>query len=413
MLMDQTATVDADHHPSGTAMAGSGRRLFLGALLLVLAACSPAPDSSLAAGVGLAQGGLTQHVAQGAAEEPVLNFSNWVDYMPEGMLEEFERETGIKVNYRTYGSSEDLQKLVSLKSDSDDLVVPSLNYGKTQLTSGYYQPLNKALLSNLKNLSPTLVKNMERSDPGNRHFVPWAWGYTTLFINKTRVLKSLGDLAYPSNEFDLVFNPTYTARLKSCGIAYLDSPSEIVPLAMYHLGLNPYAEEVTAYAQAIEMLKRVRKDIAVFSDKMIDVLSADKTCVGIAWSGDIQGAIATLKEAGNQDVLLGVLPSAGTLMFVDALAVPVNAKHPRNAHAFIDFYLRAKNSARMPNEIGYPNGNEASLAFVQDDIKNNPAVFPPPEFFSKLVPSDGYSDKVRWAMMQGYVSFAFRLETQK
>lgn len=413
MLTGQTATADAGHHPSDVTIARCCWRLLSSVFLSMLVACSPAPDSGIAPRVDPAQGASTPNVAQVTAEEPVLNFSNWVDYMPEGMLEDFEQETGIKVNYRTYGNNEDLQKLVSLKSDNDDLVVPSLVYGKTQLTNGYYQPLNKALLPNLKNLSPAFVKNMERTDPGNRHFVPWAWGYTTLFVNKTRVLKSLGDLAYPDNEFDLVFNPTYTTRLKSCGIAYLDSPSEIVPLAMHYLGLNPYTDDVTSYAQPIGMLKKVRSDIAVFSDKMLDVLAQDKTCVAIAWSGDIQGAIAALKEAGNQDTLLGVLPSAGTLMFVDALAIPLNAKHPRNAHAFIDFYLRAQNSARMPNEIGFPNGNEASLAFVQDTIKNNPAVFPSNEFFSKLVLPDGYSDKIRWAMMQGYVSFAFRLETGK
>jgi putrescine transport system substrate-binding protein len=395
-----------------SATAGRGKRISLAALVLVLVACSPVPDPLTAPADAVASTP-SAVVAQGVAEEPVLNFSNWTDYMPVGMLEDFERETGIKVNYRTYGSNEDLQKLVSLKADNDDLVVPSLSYGKTQLTRGYYQPLNKALLPNLKNLSPTFVKNMATSDPGNRHFVPWAWGYTTLFVNKTRVLKSLGDLAYPANEFDLVFNPTYTARLKSCGIAYVDSPSEIVPLAMHYLGLNPYAEDVAAYAQAIAMLKLVRNDIAVFSDKMFDLLSEGRTCVGIAWSGDIQGAIAALRDAGSQEALVGVVPSVGTLMFVDALVIPINAKHPRNAHAFIDFYLRAKNSARMANEIGYPNGNEASLEFVQDDIKSNPAVFPPPEFFSKLLPSDGYSDKVRWAMMQGYVSFAFRLDTGK
>jgi len=413
MSIGQTAAANTGQFPPKTSMPGFCRRMLSGALLMTLAACSPAPDSSPGAGSSPAQVESNAEVALVAAEERVLNFSNWTDYMPEGMLEDFERETGIKVNYRTYGSNEDLHKLVSLKADNDDLVVPSLSYGKTQLTRGYYQPLNKALLPNLKNLSPSFVKNMEPSDPGNRHFVPWAWGYTTLFVNKTRVLKSLGDLAYPANELDLVFNPIYTARLKSCGIAYVDSPSEIVPLAMHYLGLNPYAEDVKAYAQAIEMLKQVRNDIAVFSDKMLDVLSADRTCVGIAWSGDIQGAIAALKEAGNRETLLGVLPSAGTLMFVDALAIPVNAKHPRNAHAFIDFYLRATNSARMPNEIGYANGNEASLEFVQDNVRNNPAVFPPPEFFSKLLPSDGYSNQVRWAMMQGYVSFAFRLETGK
>ena len=417
MLIAQPATVGIGQHPPDAGTNRFCRRLLSGALLLALAACSPAPPptSSVSAAVDAkpAQASPIPVLAQGAAEEPVLNFSNWTEYMPEGMLEDFERETGIKVNYRTYGSNEDLQKLVALKADSDDLVVPSLSYGKTQMERGFYQPFDKSLLPNLQNLSPTFVKNMERSDPGNRHFAPWGWGYTTLFVNKTRVLKALGDLAYPDNELDLVFNPSYTARLKSCGIGYVDSPSEIVPLAMHYLGLNPYAEDVVTYARAFDMLKQVRKDIAVFSDSMIDVIAADKTCVGIAWSGDIQAAIGALKEAGSRDTLVGVMPSMGTMMFVDVLAIPVNAKHPRNAHAFIDFYLRAKNSARMPNEIGYPNGNEASLEFVVDDIKSNPAVFPPLEFFSKLVPSDGYTDKVRWAMMEGYVSFAFRLETKK
>jgi putrescine transport system substrate-binding protein len=163
----------------------------------------------------------------------------------------------------------------------------------------------------------------------------------------------------------------------------------------------------------VTILKQVRGDIAAFSANMIDVLSADRTCVGVAWSGDIETAIAALREAGSKDVLLGVLPSSGTLMFVDALVIPVGAKHPRNAHAFIDFYLRAKNAARMPNEIGYPNGNLAALAFVEASIQNNPVVFPPPDAFARLVPSGGYTDQARWAMMQGYVSFAFRLDTGK
>lgn len=397
------------HHD---ATAGWRQRIAMATLLLALGACSPAPgpqavpaDAGAAAPVVVA--------VQGAAEEPVLNFSNWTDYMPEGMLADFERETGIKVNYRTYGSNEELQKLVSLKADGDDLVVPSLSYGKTQVARGYYQPLNKALLPNHKNLDPRFMANMEKSDPGNRYFVPWGWGYTALFINKTKVLKALGNLAYPDNELELVFNPAYTARLKSCGLAFVDSPSEVIPLAMHHLGLDPYAQDAAGIDRAVTMLKQVRGDIAAFSANMIDVLSADRTCVGVAWSGDIETAIAALREAGSKDVLLGVLPSSGTLMFMDALVIPVGAKHPRNAHAFIDFYLRAKNAARMPNEIGYPNGNLAALAFVEASIQNNPVVFPPPDAFARLVPSGGYTDQARWAMMQGYVSFAFRLDTGK
>jgi spermidine/putrescine-binding protein len=159
MSIGQTAAANTGQFPPKTSMPGFYRRMLSGALLMTLAACSPAPDSSPGAGSSPAQVESNAEVALVAAEERVLNFSNWTDYMPEGMLEDFERETGIKVNYRTYGSNEDLHKLVSLKADNDDLVVPSLSYGKTQLTRGYYQPLNKALLPNLKNLSPSFVKN--------------------------------------------------------------------------------------------------------------------------------------------------------------------------------------------------------------------------------------------------------------
>lgn len=383
------------------------------AALLVLAgalsACAPAPDPTDGATASAARAAASRAPSPGATEEKMLNFSNWSDYMPAGMLEDFERETGIKVNYRNYGSNEDLQKIVSLKTDSDDLVVPSLSYGKTQMTQGYYRALDKSLLLNYKNLDPAFMKNMETSDPGNRYFIPWAWGHTTIFINKTRVRKALGDLAYPDNELDLVFNPSYTSRLKSCGIAYVDSPSEIIPLALHYLGIDPYTTDTKNFHKAVEMLKRVRKDIGTFNAKIIDVLSSDKVCVGIGWSGDINTAIGTLKSAGNTSELVGALPRDGTLMFVDALSIPVNAKHPNNAHAFIDFYLRAKNSARMANEVGYPNGNQAALEFVQKDIKNNPLIYPPAEFFSKLVPSDGYTKAARWDMMQGYIDFAFKV----
>jgi putrescine transport system substrate-binding protein len=346
-------------------------------------------------------------------EEPVLNFSNWVDYIPESMIKEFEAETGIKVNYKTYGSNEALEKQVRLKADADDLVVPGLNYGKSHAAQGYYQPLNKALLPNFKNLAPDFLKSMEPSDPGNRYFVPWAWGHTTVFVNKTRVIKALAGLPYPANELDLVFKPEYTSRLKSCGIAYMESPSEILPLTMHYMGLNPYSTNPADYKKAAEALKPVRPHIATFSTKMLDVLEADKVCAAIAWSGDIQTAIDSLKKAGNKDELRGVLPAAGNPMFVDVLAVPVNAKHPKNAHAFIDFYLRAKNSAGMPNEIGYGNGNAAAMEFVDATVKAKQLVFPPQDFFKKLVPVGGYSAEARWAMMQSYMSFAFQIDAKK
>lgn len=357
-------------------------------------------------------------VARPAPEERVLNFSNWPDYIPEGMLAEFESRTGIKVRYRTFESNEELQKQVELGTDVDDLVVPGLGYAKEQLAKGLYRSLDKSLLPNLANIDPDLLKAMEAADPGNRHLVPWAWGYNTLFLNRTQVAKALSEsggdsgkpLPFPGNEWDLVFNPAYTRKLRGCGIAMLESPSEVVPLALMYLGKRPYSQNVQDYREATTALKGVRTDVRVFSNKMVQTLSKGDLCAAIAWSGDIRTAIEILKSRGSRDVLEGVQPKRGATRFVDVLAIPKGAKHPRNAHAFINFYLEAVQAARMPNEIGYPNGNLAALPHVQPSVRRSALVFPPEAFVSALVSPDGYTPAARWAMMQTFLSFAFHLK---
>jgi putrescine transport system substrate-binding protein len=273
-----------------------------------------------------------------------------------------------------------------------------------------YLALNKSLLTNYKNLDPEMLKSLSEADPQNKYFVPWAAGYTTLFLNMTKVRQALGGMPLPDNEWDLVFKPEYTQRLKKCGIAFLDSPSEIIPLAMHYMGLNPYSENQADYGRATELLRPVRRDVRTFSLSMIGVMSSGSVCTAIAWAGDINTSILALREQGVKDELVGIQPKFGTLKFVDVLAIPVNALHPRNAHAFIDFYLKAANAARMPNEVGYANGNLAALEFVNADIQKNPLIYPPAKFASSMPREGGYSDKARWGMMNAYMSFAYDLK---
>lgn len=356
-----------------------------------------------------------------ASEEKVLNFSNWPDYMPGDLLKEFEQKTGIRVQYRLYESNEELQKKVELGTDADDLVVPGIGYAKGQLIKGLYRPLDKSLLPNLRNVDSSLSKAMDVADPGNRHFVPWAWGYNTLFVNRTQVMKALigqkdhqgvtqKTLPYPANEWELVFNPTYTRRFRDCGIGMLESPSEVMPLALMYMGKSPYSQLESDYKEAARMLKRIRPDVRTFSNTMIKVINSGKVCVALAWSGDIRTAIETLKEQGNTDALDGLQPSRGSTRFIDVLAIPKNARHPKNAHTFINYYLDAMQGARMPNEIGYPNGNLAALPHVDESVRQSPLVFPGADFSLKLVAPDGHTMGARWAMMHAFMSFAFNLE---
>ena len=339
------------------------------------------------------------------AEEKVLNIYNWPDYIPEGMIAAFEKETGIKVNYDTFETNEALHAKLVAGNTGYDIVVPGVVFAKGQIEGGLLQPLDKAQIPNLANLDREFVKTMSKADPDNKHLVPWAWGFTTVGINKTKVEKALGKTPMPENAWDLVFNPEYTKKVKSCGIAYLDSPTEIMPVALHYIGKDAYSNNPEDYKAANEMLAKVRKDIRLFSSTMIDDIAGGKACVAIGWSGDINIAADRAKENGSKDVIEALLPSTGALIFIDSMGITKDAKHPENAHKFIDFYLRAENAAAMANEMSYPTGNKAALDKINPEIASNKTIFVESSYMAKMIPPSSFTNEAREALANAYNTF--------
>jgi putrescine transport system substrate-binding protein len=224
-------------------------------------------------------------------------------------------------------------------------------------------------------------------------------------INKTRLAKALGTMPMPDNAWDLVFNPQYTAKAKSCGIAVLDSPTEILPVALHYIGKDAYSNNPDDYKAAGEMLAKVRKDIRMFSSTMIDDLASGKACVAIGWSGDINQAAKRAKENNSKDEIQALLPSTGALIFIDAMGITKDAKHPGNAHAFIDFYLRPQNAAAMANEMNYPTGNKAALPQIKPEIAGNTSIFVDEATMAKMIPPSSFTNAAREALANTYNSF--------
>ncbi|CAM3304150.1 extracellular solute-binding protein [Polaromonas hydrogenivorans] len=339
------------------------------------------------------------------AEEKVLNIYNWPDYVPEGMIAAFEKESGIKVNYDTFETNEALHAKLVAGNTGYDIVVPGTVFAKPQIEGGLLQPLDKSKIPNLANLDPAIMKTLTKADPDNKYLVPWAWGFTTVGINKTKVEKALAGLPMPDNAWDLVFNPKYTSKLKSCGIAYLDSPTEIIPVALHYVGKDAYSNDPADYKAATEMLSKVRKDVRLFSSTMIDDVAGGKACVAVGWSGDINIAAGRAKENGSKDVIEALLPSTGALIFFDTMALTKDAKHPNNAQAFIDFYLRPANAALMTNSMNYPTGNKAAIPDIKPEISGNKTIFVDPDYFSKMIPPNSFTNEAREAMANAYNSF--------
>jgi putrescine transport system substrate-binding protein len=339
------------------------------------------------------------------AEEKVLNIYNWPDYIPEGMIAAFEKETGIKVNYDTFETNEALHAKLVAGNTGYDIVVPGTTFAKPQIEGGFYQALDKSKIPNYKNLDESVMAVLTKADPGNQHLVPWAWSFTTVGINKTKVEKALGGMAMPENAWDLVFKPEYTSKLKSCGIAYLDSPTEIIPVALHYIGKDAYSNDPADYKAATDMLAKVRKDVRLFSSTMIDDIAGGKACVAIGWAGDINIAAQRAVENKSKDVIEALLPSTGALSFFDTMAVTKDAKHPNNAHAFINFFLKPENGAAMGNEMSYNAGNKAALPLVAPEMAANKTIFVEAAYMPKMIQPSSWTNEAREAMATAYNGF--------
>ncbi len=380
--------------------------LVLAVSAMLLAACgkkeepAPAPQATpVAAAPAAAPAGPVYD------DEKVLNIYNWPDYVPENLIADFEKETGIKVNYDTFETNEALHAKLVAGNTGYDIVVPGTVFAKPQIEAGFYQPLDKSKIPNYSNLDPAVMQVLTKADPDNKHLVPWGWGFTTVGINKTKVAKALGSMPMPENAWDLVFKPEYTSKLKSCGIAYLDSPTEIIPVALHYIGKDAYSNDPADYKAATEMLAKVRKDIRLFSSTMIDDIAGGKACVAVGWSGDINIAAGRAKENGSKDEIEALLPSTGALSFFDTMAVTKDAKHPNNAMAFINFFLRAESGAAMANEMSYNSGNKAALEKVNPELANNKTIFVDAAYMGKMIPPSSFTNEAREAMATAYNAF--------
>ena len=339
-------------------------------------------------------------------EEKVLNIYNWPDYIAKDLVANFEKESGIKVNYQTFENNEALQAKLVAGNSGYDIVVPGAVFAKPQIDGGLLQKLDKSKLGNIGNLDPAIMSKLGAAiDPGNAYLVPWAWSFTTVGINKAKVAKALGSTPMPANAWELVFNPVYTAKLKSCGIAFLDSPTEVIPPALHFIGKSAYSNDPADHKAAAAMLAKVRPHIRLFSSTMIDDLAGGKACVALGWAGDINIARGRAIENKNGNEVEALLPSTGGLIFFDNLAIPKDAKHPNNAHAFINYFLKPEVSASLTNELGYATANKASLASVKPEIAKDSAVFPDAANLEKMVSPASFSNEARQSMSDVFTLF--------
>ena len=323
--------------------------------------------------------GDTAATAPAAEEEKVLNVYNWSDYIAPDTLAKFEKETGIKVTYDVFDSNEVLETKLVTGNTGYDVVVPSLTFLARQIQAGVFMPLDKTKIPNLSNMDPEIQANIAKLDPGNTHSVNYLWGTTGIGYNVKKIKEIFGDTA-PVDSWALVFDPANLAKLKECGVYMLDTPSEIIPPVLNYLGEEPNSFDPAVIAKAEARLKELRPHITQFhSSEYINALANGDACVAVGWSGDIFQAATRAEEANNGVEIAYVIPKEGAPMWFDMMAIPKDAKHPNNAHAFINFILRPEIAAEISNYVAYASANKAALANIDAELKANPGVYPTEE----------------------------------
>ncbi|EIK51697.1 MAG: polyamine ABC transporter substrate-binding protein [Pseudomonadaceae bacterium] len=336
------------------------------------------------------------------AEEKVLHVYNWSDYIAEDTLENFTKETGIKVVYDVFDSNEVLEAKLLAGSSGYDVVVPSNPFLAKQIKAGVFQKLDKSKLSNWDNLDKSLLKALEPSDPGNQYAIPYMWGTIGIGYNVDKVKAVLGDNA-PVDSWDLVFKPENIEKLKACGVSFLDSPTEILPAALHYLGYAPDSDKTAELKKAEELFLQIRPHVAYFhSSKYISDLANGNVCVAIGYSGDIYQAKARAEEAKNGVKVGYKIPKEGAGSFFDMVAIPADAKNVDNAHVFINYLLKPEVMAPIVNYVQFPSANAAATPLVDEAIRTDPGIYPSQDVLQKLYTFPDLDPKTQRAMTRSW-----------
>jgi len=319
--------------------------------------------------------------AQGAR---VVNVYNWSDYIEPKVLEDFTKETGIKVQYDTFDANETLETKLLAGKSGYDVVVPTGYFLERQIKAGVFQKLDKSKLKNLGNVWPEVANRLAAYDPGNQYAVNYMWGTTGIGFNVKAVRDRLGPDG-KIDSWDIIFKPDNLAKFRDCGIHMLDSADDIIPAALHFLGLDPNSNDPKDLESAAELLAKIRPMVRKFhSSEYLNALAGGEICLVVGWSGDIKQAQKRAAEA-KKGVEIGYsIPKEGAQMFFDNLAIPKDAAHIAEAHAFIDYLLRPEVAALNSNLVAYANGNLASQKFVDRSILDDRSVYPDASTMSRL-----------------------------
>jgi putrescine transport system substrate-binding protein len=260
------------------------------------------------------------------------------------------------------------------------------------------------LLPNLPKVNQEILGRLARHDPGNEHAVPYTWGTTGISYNVERVKAAMPDA--PLDSWRLAFDPDVVRHFEKCGVATIDSASEMYAMMLTYLGRDTNSQDPADIEAATAALRKIRPYIRYAdTQRIIGDLASGEICLAVVYNGDSLQARDRALENETGEIIQYLIPEEGTIVWIDNFALPKDGPHPRNAHAFLDYMMRPQVAAANSNVIRFANGMDGTEPFLQPDLASDPSVYPPAEVRAKLVPDLADSEGTTRLMTRGWTRF--------
>ncbi len=314
-----------------------------------------------------------------------LNVTNWAEYIGEETIANFAAEYDIEVVYDNYDSVEAIDSKLLAGNTGYDVVSHAGSSVARLIPAGILQPLDKSRLDNFKHMRTDVMDQVgSQWDPGNQYFVPYMFGTHGVTYNEELVRATYPDA--PIGSMDLVFDPAHMEKLAACGVSFLDSPTDVIPMALAYMGLDPNTTDKADYAAVEEMLLKIRPYIKTFDNYAYQRMPEKEFCLCVTWGPDGLLAVAGAEEANTGVELDFFLPAGqGAANFwVDGWVIPADAENVDNAYLFLNYMMRPEVAAEDSNFTWYASANKDAFDMINVEVTSSPAAYPAAEDVEKM-----------------------------
>ncbi len=336
----------------------------------------------------------------------VLNVTNWAEYIAEDSISNFEKEYDVKVTYDVYDSVEAIDAKLLAGSSGYDVVSHAGSSVGRLIPGGILQKVDKTKLPNFKHMRPEIMSQLATNwDPGNNYIVPFMWGTHGVTYNEALVKKT--HPGAPIGSLDMIFQPEHMEKLAKCGVSFLDSPGDIIPMALAYLGLDPSSTNKNDYKEVEILLKKVRPYIKTFDNYAYQRMPIREFCVSVTWGPDGLLAMSGAEEANTGVVLDFFLPpgQGAATLWIDGWVIPADAKNIENAHLFLDYMMRPEVGAADTNFVWYATANKDAVPLIDPAVTSSPAAFPTPDQVAMMYTAATLPPKIERVRTRTWTNF--------